>query len=183
MLNYILNSSLDENPQIMIKKNQKQVPVSLLPRENAFFIKIKSNQIASNYNNLGSKIKPYPIQKENNTFLQKDKNKSYSKIFMSNSQLKNLYTSILNNSFEYNCHSNRSNRNTKLSLIHKSKQDLFTYNKGIFSFNSNRQNDKTNKIINSSSYNQNYNGTLIPNIELLKNNINYKIYKNRQNIG
>ena len=183
MLNYILNSSLDENPQIMIKKNQKPVPVSLLPRENAFFIKIKSNQIASNYNNLGSKIKPYPIQKENNTFLQKDKNKSYSKIFMSNSQLKNLYTSILNNSFEYNCPSNRSNGNTKFSLIHKSKHDLLRHKKGIFSFNSNRQNEKNNNIINSSSYDQNYNGALITSIGLLKKNINYKTYEDRQNIG
>jgi len=182
MLNYILNSSLDENPQIMIKKNQKTVPISLLSGGNAFFVKIKSNQIASNYNNAGNKIKPYPIQKENNTFYQKDKNKSYSKIFMNNSQQKNLYISTLNNTIEYNYHSNRSNRNTKLSLIHKSKQDLFMHKKGIFSFNSNRQNDKTNKIINSSSYNQNYNGALIPSIGMLKKK-DYKIYEDRQNIG
>ena len=183
MLNCILNSSLGENPQIIIKKNQKAIPISLLSGGNAFFVKIKSNQIASNYNNAGSKIKPYPIQKESNIFFQKDKNKSYNKIFINNSQQKNLYTSTLNNTIDYNYSSNRSNRNTKLSLIYKSKQDLFTYNKGIFSFNSNRQNDKTNKIINSSSYNQNYNRTLIPNMELLKKNINYKIYKDRQNIG
>ena len=183
MLNYILNSSLDEKPQIIIKKNQKTVPISLLSGGNTFFVKIKSNQIASNYNNAGSKIKPYPIQKENNTFFQKDKNKSYSKIFMNNSQQKNLYNSTLNNTIEYNYHTNRSNHNANLSLIHKSKQDLLRHKKGILSFNSNRQNENINKIINSSSYNYNYNGVLMPNIVSLKKNINYKLYEDRQNFG
>jgi len=182
MLNYILNTSLDENPQTTINKNQKAAPISLLSGGNTFFIKIKSNQIASNYNNAGSKIKPYSIPKENNTFFQKEKNKSYNKIFMNNSQQKSLYFSALNNTIDFNYHSNRRNYNTKLSLIHKSKQDLFRHKKGIFSFKSNRQNDKINTIINSSSYSQNYNGSLIPSIGLIKNNNNYKIYVDRKNI-
>ena len=179
MFRYInLNSSSNENPQAINKKNQKTVPISLLSGGNSFFVKIKSNQIASNYNETGNRIKPYPIQKENNTYFDKDnKNKSYNK-YLNNPQ-KNSYVFTVNNSIEYN----PNHKNNNKSIINKSKPDLLN-NNGIYSFTISKQNDLTNnKCINSSSYRQNYNGVLITDVELLKKNINnnYNIYEDKHN--
>ena len=180
MFRYInLNSSSNENPQAINKKNQKTVPISLLSGGNSFFVKIKSNQIASNYNETGNRIKPYPIQKENNTYLDKDnKDKSYNKYL--NNRQKNSYVFTVNNSIEYNT----NNKNNSKSIINKSKPDLLNHN-GIYSFTISKQNDiNNNKCINSSSYRQNYNGVLITDVELLKKNMknNYNIYEDKQNV-
>lgn len=187
MFRYInLNSSSNENPQAISKKNQKTVPISLLSGGNSFFVKIKSNQIASNYNETGNRIKPYPIQKENNTYLEKEnKNKSYNKYL--NKQQKNSYVFTVNNSIEYNT----NHRNDNKSIINKSKPDLLN-NNGIYSFTTNKHNDITNnKNINSSSYRQNYNGVLITDVELLKKNMNnnnnsnynnYNLYEDKQSL-
>ena len=185
MFRYInLNSSSNENPQAISKKNQKTVPISLLSGGNSFFVKIKSNQIASNYNETGNRIKPYPIQKENNTYLEKEnKNKSYNKYL--NKQQKNSYVFTVNNSIEYNT----NHRNDNKSIINKSKPDLLN-NNGIYSFTTNKHNDITNnKNINSSSYRQNYNGVLITDVELLKKNMNnnsnynnYNLYEDKQTV-
>ena len=180
MFRYInLNSSSNENPQAINKKNQKTVPISLLSGGNSFFVKIKSNQIASNYNETGNRIKPYPIQKENNTYFDKDnKNKSYNKYL--NNRQKNSYVFTVNNSIEYNT----NHKNNNKSIINKSKPDLLNHN-GIYSFTISKQNDiNNNKCINSSSYRQNYNGVLITDIELLKKNMNnnYNIYEDKQNV-
>ena len=180
MFRYInLNSSSNENPQEINKKNQKTVPISLLSGGNSFFVKIKSNQIASNYNETGNRIKPYPNQKENNTYFDKDnKNKSYNK-YLNNPQ-KNSYVFTVNNSIEYNT----NHKNNNKSIINKSKPDLLNKN-GIYSFTTNRKNGITNdKSINSSSYRQNYNGVLITDVELLKKNMNnnYNIYEDKQNV-
>jgi hypothetical protein len=180
MFRYInLNSSSNENPQSISKKNQKTVPISLLSGGNSFFVKIKSSQIASNYNETGNRIKPYPIQKENNTYLEKDnKNKSYNK-YLNNHQ-KNSYVFTVNNSIEYNT----NHKNNNKSIIHKSKPDLLNPNE-IYSFTTNKHNDiNNNKSINSSSYRQNYNGVLITDVELLKKNMNnnYNIYEDKQNV-
>jgi len=167
MFRYVtLNSTTNENTQQQNKKNQKTVPISLLSGGNTFFVKIKSNQIASNYNDTGNKIKPNTIQKINNTYFQKEinKNKSYNK-YLNNSQQKNSFVYVVNNSIEYN------NNNT---IVNKSKQDLFNHNKGIYSFTSVKHNDnsKNNKTINSTSLRHNYNGVLLTDVELLKKNMN-----------
>ena len=179
MIRYVnLNScSVNKNQQLN-KKNTKAVPISLLSGGNSFFVKIKSNQIASNYNDTSNKIKPNPFQKIKNTYFQKDnKNKSFNK-YLNNTQHKNSYIFAVNNSIEYT-----NNNNNKKALINKSKQDLFNHNKGIYSFTSIKHNENmNNKTLNSTSFRQNYNGVLLTDVELLKKNINkkYNIYEDKQ---
>ena len=151
-----LNSDSNTNNQPISKKVQKAVPISLLSGGNSFFVKIKSNQIASNYNdtsNKFSKLKQNSLQEINYTYFQKDnKNKSHNK-YLNNTQQKSLYTFGINNSIEYN------NDSKKKSIINKSKQDLLNHIKGIYSFTSTKHNNDNmnNKTINSSSLRQNYN--------------------------
>ena len=166
MLRYVtLNSSSNANPQIVNKKSQKTVPISLLSGGNSFFVKIKSNQIASNYNDTSNKLKPNTLQKINSINYNKD-NKSYNK-YLNNSQQKNSFIFAVNNSIEIN------GKNPKKSIVNKSKQDLFNHNKGIYSFTSMKHKDNmNNKTINSSSSRQNYNGVLLTDVELLKKNMN-----------
>ena len=110
MIRYVnLNSCSVNNNQQLNKKNTKTVPISLLSGGNSFFVKIKSNQIASNYNDTSNKIKPNPFQKIKNTYFQKDnKNKSFNK-YLNNTQHKNSYIFAVNNSIEY------TNNNINLS--------------------------------------------------------------------
>ena len=185
------NSTANENTQPMTKKNQKTVPISLLSGGNSFFVKIKSNQLASNYNDTGNKIKPNATQKINNTYFQKDnKNKSYNK-YLNNSQQKNSLVYAVNNSIEYNTNTNTNN--TKNTIINKSKQDLFNHNKDIYSFTSIKHNNDSNvngnnknnnnRTINTISLRHNCNGVLLTDVELLKKNMNknnYTIYDNKQ---
>ena len=178
MFRYVtLNSISNTNPQPLSKKNPKTVPISLLSGGNSFFVKIKSNQIASNYHDTSNKIKPNSLQKISNINYHNDnKNKSYNKC-LNNSQHKNSYVFAVNNSIEYN------NKITKKSLVNKSKQDLFNHNKGIYSFTSMKHNDNiNNKTINSTSSRQNYNGVLITDVELLKKNMNknFNIFEEKQ---
>lgn len=177
MFRYVnLNSDSNTNSQPINKKNQKALPISLLSGGNTFFVKIKSSQIASNYNDTSNKIKPTLQQKINSTYFNKDnKNKSYNK-YLINSQNKN-YIFRINNSIEYNTNTN----NTKKSIVNKSKQDLF--NKGIYSFTSMKHNDsKNNKTsININSFRQNYNGVLLTDVELLKKNMNKNFNKFEEN--
>ena len=51
-----LNTDSNTNNQSISKKVQKTVPISLLSGGNSFFVKIKSNQIASNYNDTSNKF-------------------------------------------------------------------------------------------------------------------------------
>ena len=173
-----LNSDSNTNNQPISKKVQKAVPISLLSGGNSFFVKIKSNQIASNYNdtsNKFSKLKQNTLQEINYTYFQKDnKNKSHNK-YLNNTQQKSLYTFGINNSIEYN------NDSKKKSIINKSKQDLLNHIKGIYSFTSTKHNNDNmnNKTINSSSLRQNYNGVLLTEVEYIKKNIskNCNIYE------
>ena len=179
MIRYVtLNSGSINNNQTLNKKNIKTVPISLLSGGNSFFVKIKSNQIASNYNDTSNKIKPNPLQKIKNTYFQKDnKNKSFNK-YLNNTQQKNSYIFAVNNSIEY-----ANNNNNKKALINKSKQDLLNHNKGIYSFTSIKHNENmNNKTLNSTSFRQNYNGVLLTDVELLKKNVNkkYNIYEDNQ---
>ena len=179
MIRYVtLNSGSINNNQTLNKKNIKTVPISLLSGGNSFFVKIKSNQIASNYNDTSNKIKPNPLQKIKNTYFQKDnKNKSFNK-YLNNTQQKNSYIFAVNNSIEY-----ANNNNNKKALINKSKQDLLNHNKGIYSFTSIKHNENmNNKTLNSTSFRQNYNGVLLTDVELLKKNANkkYNIYEDKQ---
>ena len=92
MFRYVaINSDSNTNSQAFNKKNQKTLPISLLSGGNSFFVKIKSNQIASNYNDTSNKIKPALQQKINTSYFHKEnKNKSYNKCII-NSQQKNSY--------------------------------------------------------------------------------------------
>ena len=176
MFRYVtLNSDSNTNNQSISKKVQKTVPISLLSGGNSFFVKIKSNQIASNYNDTSNKLKPNSLQKINYTYFQKDnKNKSNNK-YLNNTQQKSSYIFGINNSIEYN------NDSKKKSIINKSKQDLVNHIKGIYSFTSVKHNNDNmnNKTINSTSFRQNYNGVLLTDVEYLKKNIskNYNIYE------
>ena len=161
-----LDSSSNINPQMLNKKNQKTVPISLLSGGNSFFVKIKSNNIASNYNDTGNKIKPYPLQKINNIYYKKeDNNKTYNK-YLNNSQPKNSFLFTVNNSIEYN--------NTKNSVINKTKQDSSNHYKDIYSSSSIRNNNDNinNKSIYSNSFRHNYNEVLLTDVEIFKKNIN-----------
>ena len=178
MFRYVtLNSGSSPNPQPINKKNQKTIPISLLSGGNSFFVKVKSNQIASNYNDTSNKIKPNPLQKINNTYFQKEnKNKSYNK-HLNNTQQKNSYMLGVNNSIEY------SKKNPKKSLVNISKQDLFNHKKGIYTLTSMKHNDNmNNKTLNTTSLRQNYNGVLLTDVEQLKKNINknFNIYEDKQ---
>ena len=184
-----LNSTENNNTQPVAKKNQKTVPISLLSGGKTFFVKIKSNKIASNYNDTGNKIKPNGTQKINNTYCpNENKNKSINK-YLNNSQQKNSLVYAVNNSIEYNTNTNKA----KNSLINKSKQDFFNHNKGIYSFTTMKHNNdanitlnnkNNNKTINSISLSHNCNGVLLTDVELLKKNMNknnYTIYDKKQN--
>ena len=182
MFRYVaINSDSNTNSQAFNKKNQKTLPISLLSGGNSFFVKIKSNQIASNYNDTSNKIKPALQQKINTSYFHKEnKNKSYNKCII-NSQQKNSYIFKNNNSIDYNY-----NINIKKSIVNKSKQDLFNHNKGIYSFTSMINNDINNNksTINTDSFRQNYNGVLLTDVELLKKNVNknFNIYEeNKEN--
>ena len=167
MFRYVtLDSSSSNNHHILNKKNQKTVPISLLSGGNSFFVKIKSNNIASNYKDIINKIKPYPLQKINNIYYQKeDNNKTYNK-YLNNSQPKNSFFFTVNNSIEYN--------NTKNSVINKTKQDSAYNNKDIYSSTSikNNNHNTNNRSINSNSFRYNYNEVLLTDVEILKKNIN-----------
>ena len=106
MYRYIsLNPNSNQNSLNINKKPQKTTPISLLSGGNSFFVKVKSNQIATllsggnslfdkvksnqiatNYNDKNNKVKNKPFQKINNTYLTKEsQNKSLSK-YLNNSQ-------------------------------------------------------------------------------------------------
>ena len=58
MYRYIsLNPNSNQNSLNINKKPQKTTPISLLSGGNSFFVKVKSNQIATNYNDKNNKVK------------------------------------------------------------------------------------------------------------------------------
>ena len=180
MFRYVtFNSDSSTSTQPINKKIQKTVPISLLSGGNSFFVKIKSNQIASNYNDTSNRMKPNSLQKINYTYFQKNRKNKSQNNYLNNTQQKSSYLFTVNNSIEYN------KDNTKQSTINKSKQDLFNHNKGIYSFTSMKHNDNmNNKTINSTSFRQNYNGVLLTDVEFLKRNINknYKLHEKKNKI-
>ena len=81
-----LNLNSNQNSLNINEKPQKTTPISLLSGGNSLFDKVKSNQIATNYNDKNNKVKNKPFQKINNTYLTKEsQNKSLSK-YLNNSQ-------------------------------------------------------------------------------------------------
>ena len=104
MYRYIsLNLNSNPNSLNINKKTQKTTPISLLSGGNSFFVKVKSNQIATNYNDKNNKIKPNAYQKINNTYYQKenrDKDKSLNK-YLNNSQPKVSFLFNVNNSINH----------------------------------------------------------------------------------
>ena len=174
MYRYIsLNLNSNPNSLNINKKTQKTTPISLLSGGNSFFVKVKSNQIATNYNDKNNKIKPNAYQKINNTYYQKenrDKDKSLNK-YLNNSQPKVSFLFNVNNSINHRKINNNISNNK--SLINKTKQEIYTHNRGIYSFTSTKNNDKlNNKSINSSSLRNNYNEVLVTDFENIKMNMN-----------
>ena len=163
MLRYTtITSGNRKNSKPQNKKTTKTVPISLLSGGSSFFIKVKSNQVATNYNDTNNKIKQNT--RLNNTYFQKEnKSISYNK-YLNNSQQKNTYIFCSNN----------NNENNKSTLVHKPKQSLLSHNKGVYSFVpvKNNNNYGLNKNLNSTSLRQNGNEFLITDVEILKNNIN-----------
>ena len=174
MYRYIgLNQNLNINSLNINKKPQKAAPISLLSGDNSFFVKVKSNQIASNYNDKNNKVKPNTFQKINNTYFPRDsKNKSLNK-YLNNSQPKVSFLFTVNNSIEHRKVNNNNNISNNKSLINKTNQEIYTHNKGIYSFTSLKNNDKfNNKSINSTSLKNNYNEAGISDLDHLKMNMN-----------
>ena len=181
MYRYVgLNQNSNLNSLNINKKPQKAAPISLLSGDNSFFVKIKSNQIASNYNDKNNKVKPNTFQKINNTYFPKDsKNKSLNK-YLNNSQPKVSFLFKVNNSIEHRKVNNNNNISNNKSLINKTNQEIYTHNKGIYSFTSLKNNDKfNNKSINSTSIKKNYNEASISDLDHLKMNMN-KITSNHE---
>ena len=148
MYRYInLNLNSNQNSLNINKKPQKTTPISLLSGGKSFFVKVKSNQIATNYIDKNNKIKNGQFQKNSNTFITKEKkNKSLNK-YLNNSQPKTIFLFNPNNSLEYK----KINNNNK-SLNNLVKQDNLSHKKGIYSFSSMNYREKiNNKSINSSS--------------------------------
>ena len=68
---------------------------------------------------------------------------------------------------------NNNNTSNNKSLINRTKQEIFTHNKGIYSFTSNKINDKlNNKSINQSSLRNNYTEVLVTDFDQVKINLN-----------
>ena len=176
MYRYI-NLNLNSNPNSLNinKKPQKTKPISLLSGGNSFFVKVKSNQIATNYNDKNNKLKPNFYHKiSNNTYIAKE-NKSIDKSltkYLNNSQPKVSFLFSMNNTMNQRKLNNNNTSNNK-SLINRTKQEIFTHNKGIYSFTSNKINDKlNNKSINQSSLRNNYTEVLVTDFDQVKINLN-----------
>ena len=175
MYRYIkLNLNSNPNSLNINKKPQKTTPISLISGGNSFFVKVKSNQIATNYNDKNNKLKPNVYQKINNTYFPKEnknKDKSLNK-YLNNSQPKVSFLFSINNTVNQRKINNINNNNNR-SLINKTKQEIYTHNRGIYSFTSNKINDKiNNKSINSSSLRNNYNEVLVTDFDHVKINMN-----------
>ena len=169
MYRYIsLNLNSNPNSLNINKKQQKTTPISLLSGGNSFFVKIKSNQIATNYIDKNIKIKSNPYPKINNTYFVKESKDKLLNRYLNNSQPKV--------SFHFNINSSLEQRKTKVnskSLINKTKPEILTHNKGIYSFTSIRYNGKlNNNSINSTSNRKNYNEVLLTDLDHLKVNMN-----------
>ena len=187
MYRYIgLNQNSNLNSLNKNKKPPKAAPISLLSGDNSFFVKVKSNQIAANYNDKNNKLKPNSFHKMNNTYFTKDsKNKPLNK-YLNNSQPKVSFLFAINNSVEHRKSNNNNNISNNKSLINKTNQEIYTHNKGIYSFTSLKNNDKfNNKSINSTSLKNNYNETSISDLDHLKMNINKNssIYEQEKGIN
>ena len=174
MYRYI-NLNLNPNPNSLNinKKPQKTKPISLLSGGNSFFVKVKSNQIATNYNDKNNKLKPSIYHKINNTYISKENknnDKSLNK-YLNNSQPKVSFLFTVN--YTINQRKMNNNTNNNKSLISKTKQEIYTHNRGIYSFTSNKINDKiNNKSINQSSLRNNYNAVLVTDFDHMKINMN-----------
>ena len=174
MYRYI-NVNLNSNPnsQNVRKKPQKSTPISLLSGGNSFFVKVKSNQIATNYIDKNINIKQNNVHKVNNTYFSKENKDKSLKKNINNTQTKNYLNYNKNNSINYRKikNINNSNNNNK-SLNNKSKQESFTHNKGLYSFTSGISNEKVyHKNINSSSILNNYNEAFLTINDRFKINI------------
>ena len=174
MYRYI-NVNLNSNPnsQNVRKKPQKSTPISLLSGGNSFFVKVKSNQIATNYIDKNNNIKQNNVHKVNNTYFSKENKDKSLKKNINNTQTKNYLNYNKNNSINYRKikNINNSNNNNK-SLNNKSKQESFTHNKGLYSFTSGISNEKVyHKNINSSSILNNYNEAFLTINDRFKINI------------
>lgn len=174
MYRYI-NVNLNSNPnsQNVRKKPLKSTPISLLSGGNSFFVKVKSNQIATNYIDKNNNIKQNNVHKVNNTYFSKENKDKSLKKNINNTQTKNYLNYNKNNSINYRKikNINNSNNNNK-SLNNKSKQESFTHNKGLYSFTSGISNEKVyHKNINSSSILNNYNEAFLTINDRFKINI------------
>ena len=184
MYRYVnINLGSKEKSSNINKKLQKTTPISLISGGDSFFVKVKSNQIASSYNDRGNKLKQKIPDKITKTYLIKDdKNDTYNK-YLNNSQNKNSLIFTVNNSLEYKKPKNNVNKNNKKPLNNKTKLEIYTHNKKIYSFPSIKNIEKlNNKSINSSSLRQNYNEVLLTDVELAKKNLN-KNAKNQKKIN
>ena len=175
MYRYI-NLNLNSNPNSLNinKKPQKTTPISLISGGNSFFVKVKSNQIAANYNDKNNKLKPNLYHKINNTYISKENktnDKSLNK-YLNNSQPKVSFLFAMNNTMNQRKINNNNTSNNK-SLINKTKQEIYTHNRGLYSFTSNKINDKlNNKSINQSSIRNNYTEVLVTDFDQVKINMN-----------
>ena len=177
MYRYIsLNPNSNQNSLNINRKPPKANPISLLSGKNSFFVKVKSNQIATNYNDKSNKLKNNINQKNNYTYFAKEnKDKSLTK-YLNNSQPKVSLLFKENNSIEQIKSKNKNNN----SLINRRKQDIYSHNKGIYSFTSSNYNGKiNNNSINLISVRKNYNEVLLTNYEYSNANQN-KILNNQK---
>ena len=170
MYRYIsINHNSNHNSLNVNKKPQKTKPISLLSGGNSFFIKVKSNQIATNYNDKSIKSKQNAYQKiSSNTYFQKESKGKTLKKYLNNSQPKVSFLFTVNNSLDY-----LNQNNIYKSLINKTKPEINTHTKGIYSFTSLPNKGKqNNKSINSSSMMTNYNEVLVTGIGNVRVNSN-----------
>jgi len=177
MYRYIsLNPNSNQNSLNINRKAPKANPISLLSGKNSFFVKVKSNQIATNYNDKSNKLKNNIHQKNNYTYFAKEnKDKSLTK-YLNNSQPKVSLLFKENNSIEQIKSKNKNNN----SLINRRKQDIHSHNKGIYSFTSPNYNGKiNNNSINLISVRKNYNEVLLTDYEYSNANQN-KILNNQE---
>ena len=178
-----INLETKENTLPKNKKIQKTTPISLLSGGESFFVKVKSNQIATNYNGRGNKIKQNIPDKITKTYIVKeDKSETFSK-YLSNSQNKKSFNFTVNISIDNKKVKNNNNIISKKSVNNKTRQDIYTHSKEIYSFPSFKYNEKlNNKSINSYSLRQNYNAVLLTDVELLKKNINKNNFNTNVNV-
>lgn len=172
-----INSNSITKNRTINKKATKAIPISLVSGGNSFFIKIKFNQVASNYIDSNNLSKPYPTSKNSNTCYQKIiQNITYNRN-LNATQQKNSLIFTIDKSSDYKNQRENEDLNKENNLLYNA------YNNEFYSFTTGKNNNV--KTINnrdkfSSSLRQNLNSVLLTDVNLIRNNICNKTVNKRQ---